>query len=343
MLFRLKTQIQNWLVKSRSFLRQWLARPKEDLTIVLLTKGDRDVRKIRLNIHQLWWIKASSFGLSVFLAVTFLLFVFFVLNYPERNVLRTENRSLRAEMQQLKYHLDLFQVSMDRMNRFDQKLRALTHISQKIETNDETTWPTGSVDFGDFQVDLAKVEMSDETRNYLDRSDLFAIQKMYSWMRRLFARGSLQEQSLEELYEVLKDREIELAFTPSVIPVNGYITSPYGYRIDPFTSRRALHRGMDIAARQGAPIVSPAEGTVTFVGRYGSYGNAIMIFHGYGVSTLYAHLDAIKVNMGQKIKRGELIGTVGTSGRSTAPHLHYEVIVHGVSVDPRRYVLDRTF
>ena len=112
--------------------------------------------------------------------------------------------------------------------------------------------------------------------------------------------------------------------------------------MDPFSGRRALHKGLDIAAAKGAPVGSPADGTVTFQGNYGSYGKAIMVFHGYGMSTLYAHLDDVYVRVGQRLKRGELIGSVGSSGRSTGPHVHYEVIVHGVPVDPSKYILDRS-
>lgn len=146
---------------------------------------------------------------------------------------------------------------------------------------------------------------------------------------------------MEELFEVLKGREIQLASTPSILPVKGWVTSHFGYRIDPFTGRRALHQGLDVVARIGAPIVSPAEGVVTFAGKYGSYGNAVMIFHGYGVTTLYAHCNELYVQVGQRVRRGDVVASVGNTGRSTAPHLHYEVIVHGVPVDPRKYVLNR--
>jgi murein DD-endopeptidase MepM/ murein hydrolase activator NlpD len=236
------------------------------------------------------------------------------------------------------------------MTRFDQKLRALTNIGQSIKKRVDPQSSEGAAavdmpsnfDFGDFQVDATKIEMDQESSRFLDRSEIFFVQKLYSWTRRLFWQGELQEQSLEELYEVLKDRDNELTFTPSVIPVNGWVTSRFGYRIDPFSGRRTLHKGWDIAANKGAPVASPAEGTVTFQGTYGTYGTAIMVFHGYGMSTLYAHLDDVYVKVGQRLKRGELIGTVGSSGRSTGPHVHYEVIVHGVAVDPSKYVLDRS-
>ncbi len=153
-----------------------------------------------------------------------------------------------------------------------------------------------------------------------------------------------QEESFHVLEEFLKSRESLLVHTPLGYPVRGWITSPYGYRRDPFTGRREFHEGIDIAAPIGAPIRAPADGVVVFVGRKAGYGKMVIIDHGYGYSTAYGHCSRILVKVGQKVKRGQLIAKVGNTGRSTAPHLHYEVRVGKVAVNPYYYLkLGRTF
>ncbi len=152
-----------------------------------------------------------------------------------------------------------------------------------------------------------------------------------------------QEESFHVLEEFLKSREALLVHTPLGYPVRGWITSPYGYRRDPFTGRREFHEGVDIAAPIGAPIRAPADGVVVFVGRKPGYGKMVILDHGYGYSTAYGHCSKILVRIGQRVKRGQIIAKVGNTGRSTAPHLHYEVRVGKVAVNPYYYLkLGRT-
>ncbi len=152
-----------------------------------------------------------------------------------------------------------------------------------------------------------------------------------------------QEESFHVLEEFLKSREALLVHTPLGYPVRGWITSPYGYRRDPFTGRREFHEGVDIAAPIGAPIRAPADGVVVFAGRKVGYGKMVILDHGYGYSTAYGHCSKILVRIGQRVKRGQIIAKVGDTGRSTAPHLHYEVRVGKVAVNPYYYLkLGRT-
>jgi murein DD-endopeptidase MepM/ murein hydrolase activator NlpD len=131
-----------------------------------------------------------------------------------------------------------------------------------------------------------------------------------------------------------------LASTPSIWPTEGWVTSGYGYRISPFTGRRTFHAGIDIASDFGTRIVAPARGRVVFVGRKGSLGKTLKIDHGFGLRTFYGHAAEIHVERGQEIERGERIASVGSTGRSTGPHLHYSVEVNGRSVNPRNYIFE---
>ncbi len=156
--------------------------------------------------------------------------------------------------------------------------------------------------------------------------------------------SSLTDKStqLEKFY---RDQSVLLASTPSVWPVRGYLSANFGNRIDPFTGQRDFHPGIDISAPIGTKVLAPADGVVISVGEKGGYGNAIVLNHQYGVATRYGHLSGYNVRPGQKVKRGDVIGFVGSTGRSTAPHLHYEVWVRDQAENPIHFILDeyRTF
>lgn len=146
---------------------------------------------------------------------------------------------------------------------------------------------------------------------------------------------------LEEVHELLQERRLKISSTPAISPVKGILTSGFGYRRDPVHGGRAFHQGLDIAASRGFPVRAAADGMVTRAGRIGGLGKAIYVAHGFGVGTRYGHLSKISVEPGQEILRGDVIGEVGNTGRSTGYHLHYEVHVDGKAVNPLAYILDR--
>ena len=125
---------------------------------------------------------------------------------------------------------------------------------------------------------------------------------------------------------------------PNLWPVEGQITGSFGERIDPFNGEGAFHSGVDISSYIGSPVMAPADGLVTFADFLGGYGRAVIVDHGHGISTRYGHLSSFAVTAGQHIQRGDTIGYVGLSGRSTGPHLHYEVRINDVPVNPYKYL-----
>ena len=129
-----------------------------------------------------------------------------------------------------------------------------------------------------------------------------------------------------------------LAKTPTLWPVEGMITGSFGERIDPFNGEGAFHSGVDISSSYGHPVVAPADGVVTFADNLTGYGRMLVIEHGNGISTRYGHLSGFAVAAGQSVQRGDIIGYVGLSGRSTGPHLHYEVRIHDAPVNPYKYL-----
>ncbi len=149
-----------------------------------------------------------------------------------------------------------------------------------------------------------------------------------------------QEQLGERLMEYFQDQKTVLASTPSIWPTRGWITSGFGMRKSPFTGTRSMHSGIDIATKSGSPIVAPADGIVSFSGTKGSFGRVLVLDHGYDYVTFYAHCSKLAKDVGDKVKRGDVVAYVGNSGRSTGPHLHYEVRVSGVATNPIKYILD---
>ncbi len=161
-------------------------------------------------------------------------------------------------------------------------------------------------------------------------------------LNNLSARIAVQTKSYTEIDGFIKNKEQLLACTPAIQPVSNKdlsrIASGFGYRIDPVYKTTKFHAGLDFAAPQGTPIYATANGTVETAGNTGNgYGNHVVINHGYGYQTLYGHMFRVKVRPGQKVKRGEIIGWVGSTGKSTGPHCHYEVHRNGDPVDPVYY------
>jgi murein DD-endopeptidase MepM/ murein hydrolase activator NlpD len=153
-------------------------------------------------------------------------------------------------------------------------------------------------------------------------------------------RARIQEQNAYRVERFFDSQRSLLSSTPTIWPVRGWITSSFGHRVSPFTGTLQMHEGLDICARTGTPVKATADGIVIYSGWKSEFGKTVTLDHGYGYRTRYAHLARILVNNGQRVSRGEVLGALGNSGRSTGPHLHYEVKLNGLPVDPRRHLLD---
>jgi murein DD-endopeptidase MepM/ murein hydrolase activator NlpD len=156
---------------------------------------------------------------------------------------------------------------------------------------------------------------------------------------KLLRQARFESDNFEEIYSSLSERRKVLDRTPSIRPSAGYLSCGFGMRIDPFTGRKTLHRGVDLAADIGTPVYVTADGVVSSVKRDVGLGKLIEISHGYGYETVYAHLSRISVKRGQHVERGQIIGAVGNTGYSTGPHLHYEVHYQGRARNPLNYFL----
>ena len=148
----------------------------------------------------------------------------------------------------------------------------------------------------------------------------------------------LRRESQEEIQGILNDQRSLLAAKPSGWPVKGWLTSSFGLRHDPFNGKRKMHEGLDVAARTGTSVIATADGIVSSLKTEPGYGKMVTIDHGYGYRTLYGHNSKFNVKVGQRVRRGDRIASVGNTGRSTGSHVHYEIRLNGVPVNPQKYL-----
>ncbi len=258
----------------------------------------------------------------------------------EARALREENLGLRSELRLVEEKVAHFTTSLERVERMDAKLRMLTQVSDP-----ERNLAIGPVSGGGKDpIDAQSPLLARGSAALPVGLDAIAtdsdIELLHAKLENLAADARREEASLAELQEYFEDQKTLLAAMPSVWPARGWVTSGFGTRADPFTADRSMHKGLDVAAEAGTRVKAPADGTVVFAGTHGAYGNVVVIDHGFGMNTRYGHLSEIFVKVGDKLPRGQVFAAIGNTGRSTGPHLHYEVRVNGIPQDPRKFILD---
>ena len=297
-------------------------------TIMILPDETTKVRRYRLPKVLVRGVVAAAVVAVVGLG-------FMVTDYAGVKGKMAEIDRLNKETRQQKQQLITFAKSMDelqgemaRLRQFDMKLRVMADL-------DGVVYPEQVMGIGGENPDPfnpLQAELTGQNQSL--------IKNMTSGIAKLRTEANIQERSFQELVGYLEDQKSILSSTPSIWPVRGWLTSGFGYRRSPFTGRREMHKGLDVATRTGTAVIAPADGLVVFSGREGGFGNMVIVDHGYGITTKYAHLSSAEAKMSQKIKRGDILGRVGNTGRSTGPHLHYEIVVNGVSINPSRYILN---
>ena len=294
--------------------------------IIIFKDSDGVCGKIRLGNFTLiliFFVFLSSIALNVFLWKQDL---FSEKLQKKLNTAQEKVEKQKIQLVSLTNKIEKVQKHLAGVKEFDSKLRVMLNL-EKNTKNKLTA--------------LGGTQGSSFSKDYLPlhRHELVA-RKMHNFLEQLNTEAQLEEVNQLELLQAVRSKHFNLAATPSIWPSEGWVTSGFGYRKSPFTGRREFHKGLDISAPVGTPIYAPASGRIVFKGRKGGYGLYVAMNHGNEYSTNYGHLHDINVKDGQEVKRGEIIGYVGNSGRSTGPHLHYEIRVNGVPVNPERYILN---
>lgn len=270
------------------------------------------------------------------IAVVFFLASFSLLNRNKSRIAIGDNR--------LQFLVKENRLLKERLEQMEQKIEELNKIISELAISD--TKLRVAVNMKPIQQDLRKAGMGglyeDTTLSLLSHYDPKTSKKIGNieeTLDRLLAQTDFQEKSYKEIEKWLKEKAHLRNHTPSIWPCGGMLTSGFGYRRDPFSRRIRMHEGIDIAGPVGTPVHATADGRVVFTGPYYGFGLTVKIDHGYGYKTVYAHLHSIKVDKGDFVKRGDIIGNRGRTGRTTGSHLHYEVRVSGIPVNPLNYII----
>lgn len=307
------------------------------------------------------WLKTMAALLAVFVVLAAGIMVDYfglLVQVGENKYLRAENLQLKRQFQVIEGKVNALETGLERIKSFSTKLRLITDVEDQDRKLKLAIGPMPKVGQA-YEMEPDALSQREPASVALKADSLFIQkppldfskgelsvegQRDYASLSiridKAVRESQLREQGIIELWETLAEREHLLNATPSIRPVRGWFTSKFGYRISPFTGKPVMHNGLDIAAPPGATVYSPADGIVTFVGFDPGYGKTLSIDHGYGLVTRYAHNSSILVQVGQKIKRRDPIASVGDTGRSTGPHLHYEVRINDIPVDPVNYILD---
>ena len=296
----------------------------------------------------------------------------------ENKHLSIENRQLKEQIQLFQMKMNTLGDDLKRIDTFEKKLRVITGL-EDIGTKGPIYRPdkdeekesfslddlNSSLEFK-FDEDVEDQDRFKELKSLYDKkiagglglersylltkqwSDLasrsFALSTEYAMFDYKYGQikdaVSTIEGNIHALDQYLLDKESFLNSTPTILPADGWITSYFGQRISPYLGKLKMHEGLDVGAPYGTPVNAPADGIVTFSGVKAGFGKFVQVDHGYGIETIYAHNQSLHVKPGQKVKRGNLLAAVGNTGHSTGPHLHYEVRVNGIAVDPLYFILE---
>lgn len=327
------------------------------ITVLVVPDRKSKVRKVTFSASHLkiaGWVGAIAF---ILMAAVIVDYISLLAQSLENKRLHAENQQFRAQFQVVEGKLNTLEKYLEGVREHETKLRTIMKVKDPdrglnlsmgpvsrnkevlAELRESSAKRAPASKLMSEPVFKAK-NMSDFVKGEIAREQSRGYARLSVRLDRAIRIGELRNQGLQVLWEKLQDRSALLASTPSSKPVRGWYTSRFGYRLSPITNKPQMHEGLDIAAAPGSPIYSPADGVVGFAGYDPGYGKLIIIDHGYGVETRYGHNSQLNVRPGQSIKHGDLIAKVGNTGKSTGPHLHYEVRVNGEPVDPLNYILD---
>ena len=279
--------------------------------------------------------------LTIFIAISLISFSFIIYDYHclKKKVLITkelennvsnQREEITSQHKQLKVFaadINSLKSKLVDLKNFEEKIRNIANIEEN--TNSEHLFGVGGSIPEDFDT---QIPITEEYNSL--------IRGMHEQTQQFNLAAINQKKSFESLFNNLEDQRNLLASTPAIRPTDGWISSKFGYRTSPFTGLREFHQGLDIATRAGTPIIATADGVVIFAGTKGLMGKLIVIDHGYGMVTRYAHIHKMLKKRGDAVKKGDTIALVGNTGRSTGSHLHYEVHLNGTPVNPAKYILN---
>jgi murein DD-endopeptidase MepM/ murein hydrolase activator NlpD len=292
----------------------------EFYTLIVVPHAKARFRKVQVSVRLLKWVGGVLASLALVVLGVLVHYSRIAFEVHELRRLRSENSELREKTAAYEQNAGKLQTKLEQLQSIVNKLGVMAGLEQSLPAGAGAPiagvgGPTGVIDI--------------ETPP-LGANSLVSMDKELTSL-------TTRSVQLEEFY---RDQHALLASTPSVWPVRGYLSAGFGNRADPFTGQRDFHPGIDVSTPIGTRVLAPADGLVVSCTERGAYGLSIIVDHGFGIVTRYGHLSGYNVKPGARVRRGEVIGFVGSSGRSTGPHLHYEVWVRDQAQNPIHYILD---
>jgi murein DD-endopeptidase MepM/ murein hydrolase activator NlpD len=301
------------------------------LSFLVVSDSGRFVRKMHCSTWLLLSTALSLFLLIASIPVGAIDYIRMSRKDLDKSALEAVLLSKDQEIAQYRRQIQKFAGDINqlkhRMVELDQIDRHIRRVAQ-LEQEDALFGIGGSTP-EDIRADL----------HLKSRSDQLVVE-MHRQLKELQGAYDYQHVSLNDLSRIVDERGNLMTYTPTIRPADGQISSLFGHRNSPFTGELEFHQGLDIANELNTEIFATAFGRIAYVGETPGFGKLVLIDHGHGFSTLYAHLDRILIEQGQHVKRAQVIGHMGSTGRSTGPHLHYEVRLNGVPVNPGKYFLN---
>jgi murein DD-endopeptidase MepM/ murein hydrolase activator NlpD len=320
---------------------------KKKYTVLIFSQQASRVKRF---IFSHLTLKIGAAVLTLILVVSAYLFYDYITyqkNIFDLRELRSELNSRQAEIQSFLEKITILEEQLTRLKLVEEQVKKdLKEVQElKKEKKVKKLSPPPSVP----QKTSEKTENSEPNQraillrqdevSILERERPKLVSRLYMELMDLSKEAFQRERTLKDLKEFLQAQKSVLLSIPSLWPVYGRITSSFGeVRFSPSSGGTRPHMGIDISAPTGTPIVAPADGIVLSAGREAEYGLLVCVDHGHGFTTMYGHLKEIRVNPGDRVKRGQMLGTVGTTGNTTGPHLHYEVRIHGRHANPFSYL-----
>ncbi|MDY6821370.1 MAG: peptidoglycan DD-metalloendopeptidase family protein [Deferribacterota bacterium] len=306
----------------------------KDVTLLVFDNYKyKEVKSLKINLKYLY---ICGFICLILFIMLFVSYIYLIEIYLQRDNLlayKSENKELKSKIKEYDELVASLNKKFINVKIYENKLNSLLNEVKKQMGNIDLSIGGTEFEATNEEWELSAKIKEKEFFNQLD-----------DYLKKLDENLTKKEKHIKSSLLELEKYTIKYQSLPNISPVDtGYISSIFGYRISPFSGRRVIHSGLDIATNYGTPIKAVANGIVIFAGYKALYGRMVMIDHGYGYITRYGHCSKLLVKEGDYVKRGQTIAKIGSTGRSTGPHVHYEVLYKGVPINPQEFINDDVF
>ena len=326
---------------------------KKNYTVFISSNDKKETfKEFQISWKQIRVAIATGGLILALLAGFFVDYLFAFSSYYNVEKYKSENQHLRTQLSTLQFKMKQIVTRLQQMEDFSKKIKFLAGLEQNQDlessmlavgpltaTRNSAAVPLPVTNFKNQHLHTAHSHSFSNSKKQKTAASPTSPDAFVVYMDHWNHKSKMTHQNMNLLMEQLYEKKDIFHSTPSIQPANGWISSTFGYRKYPFNGEVSMHEGIDIATLPGTPVYAPGDGTVIFAGYKTGYGKLVIIDHGYQLSSLYGHLSDIMVSKWQKVKRKDVIASTGNTGYSSGPHLHYEVRINNVPVDPAKYML----